>query len=1102
MARGRRLGARAGAGRRDRARWPTRRSALVAAAQRADGYLNTFVQVLAPGHASTATCSWGHELYCIGHLVQAAVAWHRALGDDRLLAVARRAADSVDAGARARRRATGSTAIPRSRWRSSSCTGSTGERALPRARAASTRPARPRAARRRAGSARALLAGPRAGPRGARRAPATRSASCTSTRARSTSPSRPATPRCSTRSTARWRDMVATRTYLTGGARQPPQGRGVRRPVRAAAGPRLHRDLRGDRQRMLAWRLLLATGDPDCADVDRAHGLQRRPVRRSRATATAFFYVNPLQRRTHRVAAEPGDGERAAVVRLRLLPAEPDADARVAGRRSSRRPTATGVQVHQYAPARSPPPSAAAGSGWPSRPTIRGTAGSGSTVVEAPDGRRGPWRSGSPAGATARDASTGAAGRAEAGRRRATASVRATRRWRAGDTVELDLAMPPGVTEPGSAGRRDPRLRRARARPARLRDRDRRPPGRRRASRTSASTRGASARARRAARPRAGRDRALRSRRRPRPATALDLAAIPYHAWANRAVDGDAGLDPARRPPADRRPRLTTMALADLKAAVAAANVALERSGLVMLSFGNVSGVDREAGVLVIKPSGRALRRADRRTTWSSSPSTTGASSRAPSARRPTRRRTASCIASSRDRRRRPHPLARGDGVGPGRAPDPVPRHDPRRLLPRLRCREPAAARRRDRRRVRVGDGPGHRRDARDRRAGRPRIRRRSWSGRTGRSAWGASPAARGRDGDRARGRSRRSPRGRCCIDAAIGELDRRAARTATSTASTAPAAYYGQPAGDAGGAEATSDGPMRYAIGIDFGTESGRAVLVDLATGAELATAVHAYANGVIDRRLPAPDDDVVLERRLGAPGPRRLRRDGPGDRARGSSPTTGIDPADVVGIGIDFTACTMLPTTADGTPLCRLPELRREPHAWVKLWKHHAAQPEADRINAPAAARGEPWLPRYGGRISSEWFYSKSLQILDEAPARLPRRRPADRGRRLGRLAADRRRDPQRVHRGLQGDLVEARTASRTPRTSAASTRRSRRSSTTRCRATSTRIGERGRRALGRGGGAGPACGPGRPSRSPTSTPTSRCRPSASRRPGRWSR
>jgi L-ribulokinase len=59
-----------------------------------------------------------------------------------------------------------------------------------------------------------------------------------------------------------------------------------------------------------------------------------------------------------------------------------------------------------------------------------------------------------------------------------------------------------------------------------------------------------------------------------------------------------------------------------------------------------------------------------------------------------------------------------------------------------------------------------------------------------------------------------------------------------------------------------------------------------------------------------------------------------------------------------------------------------RREPHAWVKLWKHHAAQPEADRINQTASDRGEAWLDRYGGKISSEWFFSKALQILDEAP------------------------------------------------------------------------------------------------------------------------
>jgi L-ribulokinase len=94
------------------------------------------------------------------------------------------------------------------------------------------------------------------------------------------------------------------------------------------------------------------------------------------------------------------------------------------------------------------------------------------------------------------------------------------------------------------------------------------------------------------------------------------------------------------------------------------------------------------------------------------------------------------------------------------------------------------------------------------------------------------------------------------------------------------------------------------------------------------------------------------------------------------------GIDGADVIGIGTDFTACTVLPVLADGTPLCELPDLAERPHAYVKLWKHHAAQPHADRINALAAARGEPWLARYGGKISSEWEFAKGLQLLEEDP------------------------------------------------------------------------------------------------------------------------
>jgi L-ribulokinase len=172
-----------------------------------------------------------------------------------------------------------------------------------------------------------------------------------------------------------------------------------------------------------------------------------------------------------------------------------------------------------------------------------------------------------------------------------------------------------------------------------------------------------------------------------------------------------------------------------------------------------------------------------------------------------------------------------------------------------------------------------------------------------------------------------------------------------------------------------------RYAVGVDFGTESGRAVLVDIADGRELATAVYPYAHGAIDEHLPAPLDHVVLEPDWALQDPedylRTLEHTIPAVLAE-----AGVDPGDVIGIGIDFTACTMLPTTADGTPLCLLDDLRANPHSWVKLWKHHAAQPQADRINAVAAERGEPWLPRYGGRISSEWFFAKTLQILDEAP------------------------------------------------------------------------------------------------------------------------
>jgi len=169
------------------------------------------------------------------------------------------------------------------------------------------------------------------------------------------------------------------------------------------------------------------------------------------------------------------------------------------------------------------------------------------------------------------------------------------------------------------------------------------------------------------------------------------------------------------------------------------------------------------------------------------------------------------------------------------------------------------------------------------------------------------------------------------------------------------------------------------YTIGIDFGTESGRALLVDVRDGREVATAVHPYANGVIDEHLPGSSKPLPPDWALQDPQDyiEVIKNTVPAVLAQ-----SGIDAAEVVGVAIDFTACTMLPTKADGTPLCMLPELRQNPHSWIKLWKHHAAQPEADQINETARNMGEDWLIRYGGKISSEWFFSKALQILQEAP------------------------------------------------------------------------------------------------------------------------
>lgn len=170
-----------------------------------------------------------------------------------------------------------------------------------------------------------------------------------------------------------------------------------------------------------------------------------------------------------------------------------------------------------------------------------------------------------------------------------------------------------------------------------------------------------------------------------------------------------------------------------------------------------------------------------------------------------------------------------------------------------------------------------------------------------------------------------------------------------------------------------------KYVIGVDFGTLSGRSLLVRVSDGDEVAVSVFDYPHGVMDDTLP---DGIVLGVDWALQHP--------DDYLRIFEVTipdvlekSGVEPGQVIGIGIDFTACTMLPVLKDGTPLCKMEKFSSEPNAWVKLWKHHAAQDEANRLNEVAGKRGEMFLERYGGKISSEWLIPKIWQTLDESPA-----------------------------------------------------------------------------------------------------------------------
>lgn len=169
-----------------------------------------------------------------------------------------------------------------------------------------------------------------------------------------------------------------------------------------------------------------------------------------------------------------------------------------------------------------------------------------------------------------------------------------------------------------------------------------------------------------------------------------------------------------------------------------------------------------------------------------------------------------------------------------------------------------------------------------------------------------------------------------------------------------------------------------QYSIGIDYGTLSARAVLVDMASGKICAEAEYEYSHGVMDIELA---DGTPLEKNSAFQDPQDYL-----DAAEYTIKKVVADSkaksADILSLGIDFTSCTLLPVDESGTPLCFYNEFKSEPHSYVKLWKHHSAQNEADLITQLAQENEQDWLKLYGGKVSSEWLFPKMLETLNKAP------------------------------------------------------------------------------------------------------------------------
>ena len=165
----------------------------------------------------------------------------------------------------------------------------------------------------------------------------------------------------------------------------------------------------------------------------------------------------------------------------------------------------------------------------------------------------------------------------------------------------------------------------------------------------------------------------------------------------------------------------------------------------------------------------------------------------------------------------------------------------------------------------------------------------------------------------------------------------------------------------------------MAYTLGIDYGSLSCRGVLVDTRDGSVAAQAEMAYPHGILETQLP---DGTPLK------GSWSLQH--PGDYLAvldyiiPALLSSGIAPEQIIGMGVDFTASTVIPLDSNFRPLCeRYPD---RPHAWPKLWKHHGATGQAEKLTALCREKYPVYLSRYGGKISPECLTAKVLQVFEE--------------------------------------------------------------------------------------------------------------------------